>query len=61
MKEIHDINTLKKLAKQAEMRRAKTNNQHYLLAYSQIAAGCGLLWRLLDQGTDDGRGQLVKK
>lgn len=51
MNEIHDVALLKRLTKQAEYNSQPhlTDNKHWQLAYSQIAKGTALLWRLLEQ------------
>lgn len=60
--EIHDIALLKRLTKEAEELTEKTldGNPHWHKAYKQIAAGTGLLWRLIEQAGNGG-GKPVKR
>lgn len=59
--EIHDVELLKTLTRQAEAQLPEhiTAHPHWRAAYQQIARGTALLWRLIEQsGPQD---QLVDK
>jgi hypothetical protein len=63
MDEIHNVTLLKQLAKQAEQLNQPhlTSNPHWQKAYSQLAHGASLLWRLLEQSGPSGKLELADK
>ena len=60
--EIHDVELLKKLTRQAERlaQPHNTANIHWRKAYSQIASGTALLWRLIEQSSGNGGAPVPK-